>query len=549
MRTMTTQTNDDRETIQAYDTTLRDGTQGEGISFSADDKLAVAQRLDQLGFHYIEGGWPGSNPKDEEFFQRAGELKLQHARLVAFGSTCHPRNTVETDPNLGKLIETGTPTVTIFGKSWTLHVERALGITLEENLKLIHASVAYLKAQGREVIYDAEHFFDGYAADPAYALQTLAAAHEAGADVIVLCDTNGGSLPEFVSEATKAARQAVPVRLGIHTHNDCDLAIANAVASVLAGATHVQGTINGYGERCGNANLCSLLPVLELKLKRRVLGPERLGQLRSAARFVSDLANLPLRGDLPFVGDSAFAHKAGVHVSAVLKENATYEHMDPSLVGNRRRVLVSELSGKGNLQYRLKEIGMEGRLDGSETRELVKVVKELEAMGYDLEGADGTLELLAHQAAGLPTDFFRLEEFLVSTEKRFGGPPVSHAFLKLLISGRSCASEADNSGPVHALDDCLRQSLSTFFPGIGAVELSDYKVRVLGAVRGTASRVRVLAEFTDGERAWTTVGVSENILEASWQALADAYRLWLSRESQRQPHLGRQAAEDYCWGV
>jgi 2-isopropylmalate synthase len=534
--------------IQAYDTTLRDGTQGEGVSFSVEDKLAIAQRLDQLGIHYIEGGWPGSNPKDEEFFRRAGQLRLKHGKITAFGSTCHPRNRVEEDPNLTKLIEAGTEVVTIFGKSWTLHVERALGISKQENLDLIRASVGYLKSRGREVIYDAEHFFDGYAADRDYALATVEAAAAAGADIVVLCDTNGGSLPEFVGEATRAVGSRISTRLGIHTHNDCDLAVANSVAAIEAGATHVQGTINGYGERCGNANLCSILPVLELKLKRHVIGAERLQQLRSASRFIADLAHLPLRADLPFVGRSAFAHKGGVHVSAVLKENTTYEHIEPELVGNHRRVLVSELSGKSNLEYRLREIGME-HLDSAHHRELVKTVKELEAMGYDLENADGTLELLAHQASGVPSEFFRLEEFRVITEKRFNGPPSSQAVLKLSIGGRTYSSVADNSGPVHAMDDCLRHSLAAFYPAIRAVQLIDYKVRVLGAARGTASRVQVVVESTDGDRSWSTVGVSENILEASWQALADSYRLWLVRESLRHPQAMRQAAEDYCWGV
>ncbi len=535
--------------VEAYDTTLRDGTQGEGVSFSADDKLMVARRLDDLGIHYIEGGWPGSNPKDEEFFRRSGELHLKHARLVAFGSTRHPKNAIEEDPNVRALLQAGTATVTIFGKSWPLHVERALGITLEENRKIISETVAYLKAHGKEVIYDAEHFFDGYAADSAYALSTLEAAQEAGADVVVLCDTNGGSLPEFIMAATTEARRRVRVRLGIHTHNDCELGVANSVAAVLAGATHVQGTINGYGERCGNANLCSLIPVLELKLKKAVLGPERLRKLPGAARFVAELANLPLREDMPFVGRSAFAHKAGVHVSAVMKETSTYEHMDPELVGNYRRILVSELSGKGNLQYRLKELGFEGKLDGGSTRDLVRQVKELESMGYDLEAADGTLELLARQAQGVPTEFFRLGEFRVTTEKKMGAPPVSHAYLRLEAGGRTYNSVAQNSGPVHALDDCLRQSLSALFPGVKTVHLIDYKVRVLGAARGTASKVRVLAEFSDGENTWVTVGVSENIIEASWQALADAYQLWLVREADKHPQAKTATAEDYAWGV
>jgi 2-isopropylmalate synthase len=535
--------------VEIYDTTLRDGTQGEGISFSADDKLMVARRLDELGVHYIEGGWPGSNPKDAEFFARSGELKLTHARLVAFGATRHPKNPVESDPNVQALLEAGTPTVTVFGKSWLLHVERALRITRQHNLRIIAETVAYLKARGKEVIYDAEHFFDGYAADPEYALATLEAAQGAGADAIVLCDTNGGSLPSFISEATAAARKQVRVRLGIHTHNDCDLGVANSIAAVLAGATHVQGTINGYGERCGNANLCSLIPVLEVKLKKRALGPERLRLLPHVARYVAELANLPLREEMPFVGRSAFAHKAGVHVSALMKDSSTYEHMDPALVGNRRRVLVSELSGKGNLLYRLKDLGLDDKLDVSGARDLVRQVKELESMGYDLEAAEGTLELLARQANGAPSDFFRLSEFRVMIEKRLGAPPTSHAFLSIEAGGRIYHSVAEHTGPVHALDDCLCQSLSALFPGIKAVHLIDYKVRVLGAAEGTASRVRVLAESSDGADTFVTVGVSENIIEASWQALADAYQLWLVRQADKQPQIKSGHTQDHAWGV
>ena len=535
--------------VEAYDTTLRDGTQGEGVSFSADDKLMIARRLDELGIHYIEGGWPGSNPKDEEFFRRSGELNLQQARLVAFGSTRHPKNAIEDDPNVSSLLKAATPTVTVFGKSWRLHVERALGITLEENLKLISETVSYLKAHGKEVIYDAEHFFDGYAADAAYALTTLEVAQEAGADVVVLCDTNGGSLPEFVAAATAEAGRRVRVRLGIHTHNDCDLGAANTLAAVLTGASHVQGTINGYGERCGNANLCSLIPVLELKLKKRVIGAERLRKLPAVARYVAELANLPLRGDMPFVGRSAFAHKGGIHVSAVMKDTATYEHIGPELVGNHRRVLVSELSGRGNLEYRLSELGFEGKLDGGSTRDLVRQVKQLESMGYDLEAAEGSLELLARQAQSAPTEFFRLGEFRLSIDTKVGAPPVSRAFLRLQAGGHTYTCTAEHTGPVHALDDCLRQSLSELYPQVKAVHLIDYKVRVLGAARGTASRVRVLVESSDGEDTWVTAGVSENIIEASWQALADAYQLWLVREAEKHPEMKTAAAEDYALGV
>lgn len=537
------------EHIEAYDTTLRDGTQGEGVTFSADEKLMIARRLDELGVDYIEGGWPGSNPKDAEFFARAGELCLKHARLVAFGSTRHPRNAVQDDPNVKALLAAGTPVVTIFGKSWPLHVQRALGITLEQNLLLIAETIAYLKVHGKEVIYDAEHFFDGYAAAPAYALSTLEAAQAAGADAVVLCDTNGGSMPEFVAKATAKVRKRLGVRLGIHTHNDCDLAVANSLAAVRAGATQVQGTINGYGERCGNANLCSLIPVLELKMKKRVLGAAGLQKLPAAAIYVAELANKTLRDEMPFVGRSAFAHKAGIHVSAVMKEASTYEHMDPALVGNHRRVLVSELSGRGNLEYRLKELGLGAALNAGGAQGLVRQVKEMESMGYDLEAAEGTLELLVREAQAPRAEFFRLHVFRVTSEKRIGSPPVSRAELTMEAGGRAFTSFAENSGPVHALDDCLRQSLSTLYPDVKRVHLLDYKVRVLGTSRGTASRVRVLVESSDGENTWVTVGVSENVIEASWQALADAYQLWLLREAEKHPQVRAIPAQDYAWGV
>ncbi len=405
--------------ISTFDTTLRDGTQGEAVSFSVDDKLIIAQKLDELGIDYIEGGWPGSNPKDKEFFARAGELQLKHARLTAFGSTRFAKNPVEEDRNVRALVEAGTPVVSIFGKTWDLHVKRALGITEEENLELISDTVRYLKAHGKEVVYDAEHFFDGYTANPAYALQTLEAAHKAGADVLCLCDTNGGTITGRLVEIVAEVRKRFDGVIGIHTHNDSDVAVANTIAAVEAGATHVQGCMNGYGERCGNANLASVIANLELKLGHNTIGPDKLASLTSVCRFIAELANLPLRNDQAFVGKSAFAHKGGVHVSAVLKDSATYEHIRPEAVGNRQRVLVSDLSGRGNIMYKLKQHGLEDRLDEEARRELLERIKQMEYEGYELEAAEGTFELLVREALHPGMHFFDVDSYEVAT--RAGG--------------------------------------------------------------------------------------------------------------------------------
>ena len=394
--------------IQTFDTTLRDGTQGELISFSVDDKLLVAQKLDELGIDYIEGGWPGSNPKDKEFFARAPELNLKRAKLTAFGSTRFAKNPVEEDRNVLALVEAGTPVVSIFGKTWDLHVRRALAITEEQNLALISETVRYLKDHGKEVVYDAEHFFDGYRASADYALRTLEAAHAAGADVLCLCDTNGGTLTSRLAEIVGEVRKRFGGVIGIHTHNDSDLAVANALAAVEAGATHVQGCMNGYGERCGNANLASVIANLELKAGQETIGKEKLASLASVCRFISELANLPLRGDQPFVGKSAFAHKGGVHVSAVLKDSATYEHIQPETVGNRQRVLVSDLSGRGNILFKLKQHGLAGRLDENARRELLERIKQMEYEGYELEAAEGTFELLVREALNPGVHFFEV---------------------------------------------------------------------------------------------------------------------------------------------
>ncbi len=534
--------------IYILDTTLRDGTQGEAVSFSVEDKLMIAQKLDELGIDYIEGGWPGSNPRDKEFFARARELRLRHARLTAFGSTRFARNPVDRDPNVRALLEAGTPTVSIFGKSWDLHTQRALGVTEEENLRMISETVRYLKEHGREVIYDAEHFFDGYNSNPSFALRTLEAAKEAGADVLCLCDTNGGTLTGRVAEIFAEVRKRFDGTLGIHTHNDSDVAVANALAAVELGATHVQGTINGYGERCGNSNLCSILANLELKMGHTTIGRERLANLTSVARYVAELANLPLRNDQPYVGRSAFAHKGGVHVSAVLKDPATYEHVPPEAVGNRQRVLLSDLSGRGNILYKLKQHGIADRLDERARKELLERIKHLEYLGYELEAAEGTFELLVREALHPGLHFFDVINVEVTTRLLGGKTSRTTAAVTIKTQDGIHSATASGHGPVHALDVCLRQCLSPLYPSLAEVRLTDYKVRVLEPKKGTAARVRVLIEWSDHRRSWATVGVSDNVIEASWQALVDALRLELMRLMEEDETI-EKAVEDYCWGV
>jgi 2-isopropylmalate synthase len=534
--------------IFTFDTTLRDGTQGEAVSFSVDDKLVIAQKLDELGIDYIEGGWPGSNPKDKEFFERAGELKLQHAKLTAFGATRFAKNRVEDDRNVQALLAAETPVVSIFGKSWELHTQRALGITEEQNLQLISETVRFLKDHGKEVVYDAEHFFDGYLSNPAFALKTLEAAQKAGADVLVLCDTNGGTLPGRLTEIVAEVRKRFDGVLGIHTHNDSDVAVANAVGAVEQGCTHVQGCMNGYGERCGNANLASIIANLELKLGHTTIGPEKLQSLTTVARFIAELANLPMRRDQPFVGQSAFAHKGGIHVSAVLKDSSTYEHVSPEAVGNRQRVLVSDLSGRGNVLYKLKQHGLSDRLSEDARRELLDRIKEMEYLGYELEAAEGTFELLVREALYPGLHFFDVEGYEVTTKSTGTVGSRSTATVNLRAQDGVHSATASGQGPVHALDLCLRKCLSALYPRISDVRLTDYKVRVLEPKKGTAARVRVLVEWSDHRKSWSTVGVSDNVIEASWSALVDAIRLELMRLTEQDESVER-AVEDYCWGV
>jgi 2-isopropylmalate synthase len=534
--------------IFTFDTTLRDGTQGESVSFSVDDKLLIARKLDEIGIDYIEGGWPGSNPKDRDFFARAGELNLQHAKLTAFGSTRFAKNPVEEDRNVLALLEAKTPVVSIFGKTWDLHVKRALGITEEENLCLISDTVKFLKDHGREVVYDAEHFFDGYTANPDYALQTLEAAKKAGADVLCLCDTNGGTITGRLTELVSEVRKRFDGIIGIHTHNDSDCAVANSIAAIEAGATHVQGCMNGYGERCGNANLASVIANLELKLGHTTLGSERLASLASACRFIAELANLPLRNDQPFVGKSAFAHKGGVHVAAVLKDSHTYEHISPELVGNRQRVLVSDLSGRGNILYKLKQHGLADRLTEESRRELLERIKQMEYEGYELEAAEGTFELLVREALHPGMHFFDVDSYEVATRAGGVGPSRTTATVNLRAHDAVHSATATGHGPFNALHLCLRKCLSPLYPQITDVRLTDYKVRVLDSYKGTAANVRVLIEWSDHRKSWSTVGVSENVIEASWKALVDAIRLELMRLTEQDSSV-EKAVEDYCWGV
>jgi 2-isopropylmalate synthase len=535
--------------IHTFDTTLRDGTQGESVSYSVDDKLSIMHRLDELGIDYIEGGWPGSNPKDKDFFARAKDYKLKHAKLTAFGSTRFARNSVESDPNVAELIAANTPVVAIFGKSWDLHTTRALGITEEENLKLIGETVAFLKKHGREVVYDAEHFFDGFQSNPDFALRTLEAAKKAGADVLVLCDTNGGTLTGRLSEIVQVVRERFDGTVGIHCHNDSDVAVANTLAAVEHGATHVQGCMNGYGERCGNANLASVIANLELKLGHTTIGTDNLPLLTSACRYIAELANLPLRNEQPYVGQSAFAHKGGVHVSAILKDSATYEHVRPERVGNRQRVLLSDLSGRGNVSYKLNQHGLGDRLSDAARRELLDRIKHMEYQGYELEAAEGTFELMVREALHPGLQLFELVGFDVTTSMSSNSKdPVTTATVTLKAQDGIHSATATGHGPVNALDVCLRQCLASLYPAIQNVRLTDYKVRVLDSKKGTAAKVRVLIEWSDHQRSWATVGVSENVIEASWHALVDAIRLELMRLTETDKALD-QLIEDYSWGV
>ncbi|HEV7926455.1 MAG TPA: citramalate synthase [Verrucomicrobiae bacterium] len=515
--------------VEIYDTTLRDGSQGEGINFSVLDKLRIAEKLDSFGVHYIEGGWPGSNPKDVEFFKEAKHKKLKRAKLAAFGSTRRKDVAVADDDQVRLLLDAETPVVTIFGKTWLLHVKKVLRTTPDENLAMIADTVRFLKANGKFVVYDAEHAFDGFKDNGEYALATWQAAEKAGADVIALCDTNGGTLPTEIAHITGVARAQLKVRLGIHTHDDAGLGVANALAALEAGASHAQGTVNGYGERTGNCNLTSLIPNVVFKLGKSCLPPSALPQLKDLSQFVDEIANLRHNPRQPWVGSAAFSHKGGTHVNAVQKIVRSYEHIDPASVGNTRNVLISDLAGRSNIVMKARELGIQLSNDAPELREILARVKALEHQGYEFEAAGGSLavlirKVLRHQA--LP-----LEVLAYHVSMRYEGKSsVCEATVKVQINGKSAHTVAEGQGPVNALDSALRGALATVYPQVKAITLTDYKVRILDSSTGTAAKTRVLIQSSDGREEWGTVGVSDNIIEASLQALVDSMEYQLVKK-------------------
>ncbi|HLF25096.1 MAG TPA: citramalate synthase [Anaerolineae bacterium] len=513
--------------IQIYDTTLRDGTQREGISLSCDDKLRIARKLDELGVAFIEGGWPGSNPKDAEFFERARALNLKHALITAFGSTCRAGSRPEDDANIRALLDARTAVCTVVGKTSTLHVTEVLQTTLDENLRIIEVSLAYLRGQGRRVIYDAEHFFDGYKADPDYAIQTLRAAIRGGAETSVLCDTNGGAMPWEISAIVRVVKTALDHPIGIHTHNDGECAVANTLAAIREGCIQVQGTINGYGERCGNANLCSIIPDLELKLGLPCLPEGCLAKLYDAAHFITEVANLAPDEHLAYVGKSAFAHKGGIHVAAMRRNQHSYQHIDPERVGNRMRVVVSELSGRGNLLSKAEELGLDVNAGGGVV-EVLNDIKALEARGFSFEAAEASVALMMKRQQPGHKPPFELIDFTVTVEHRRGRGVFAEATVKVRVDGEVIHTAAEGNGPVNALDAALRKALTPAYPKLAHFQLADYKVRILDGDNGTAATTRVLIDTQNGAQRWSTVGASANIVEASWQALADSVEYGLT---------------------
>jgi len=507
--------------IFIFDTTLRDGTQGEGISLSADDKLKIAQKLDSLGVNYIEGGNPGSNGKDIEFFQRVKSLKL-NAKLTAFGSTRRKNSIAEHDASLLRIIESGVPAATLVGKAWDFHVHIALQTTLEENLAMIQDSFAFLKRNSMEAMYDAEHFFDGYKNNPEYAIAALKSAQAGGADWLVLCDTNGGTLPNEIAEIVSRVKDELDVPIGIHTHNDCELAVANTLAAVGAGATQVQGTINGYGERCGNANLCSIIPNLQLKMNYDCLPDNKITTLTNTARYISEIANVHMPVGQAYVGNAAFAHKGGIHVSAIMKDSKTYEHIQPELVGNKQRVLVSELAGQSNIISKASALGLNVNTNNEKTKEIMDHIKELEHEGYQFEAADASLELLLRKAFGDWEPAFHVDSFKIHSENK-NDVMISEAIVKITVDGKQIYTVAEGNGPVNALDTALRKALVQHYPDIEHVHLTDYKVRVIDEKDATAAKVRVLIESTGKLNSWNTVGLSGNVIDASWAAIVDSF--------------------------
>ncbi len=522
--------------VELYDTTLRDGAQSEGVSFSLGDKIHIVEKLDELGVHYIEGGWPGSNPKDAAFFRRVQKVTLQNAKIVVFGSTRRVDLKAEKDNNVVMLVDSGASAATIVAKASDLQVMHVLNTTREENLDMIEDTIRYLKSQGMTVFLDAEHYFDGYKSDPEYSLQCIKTAADAGADCIVLCETNGGALPHEVENAVKAAKKVTDVPLGIHTHNDAGLAVANTLIAVRAGVTHVQGTINGYGERTGNANLCSIIPSLKLKMDIDCISDEQLTKLTEVSHYVSELANLTPAPYSPYVGASAFSHKAGYHMDGMVKWPEAYQHIDPARVGNKQRTVVSELSGKLNISQIAGKMGIKLAPRAPETRELLQKVKQLESQGFQYENAEASFEMLVRRANPDYTPPFKLVDYMVIVETKRRQPTktktedvLSEAMIKVKIGDELFHTAAEGNGPVNAIDDALRKALLQHYPSLSAVKLVDYKVRILDESTGTESTVRVLIESSDGNEEWTTVGCSTNIIEASWMALADSLEYWLTR--------------------
>lgn len=519
--------------ITLYDTTLRDGTQREGLSVSVEDKLRIAAKLDLLGVRYVEGGYPGSNPKDIEFFERMGELKLEQATITAFGSTCRKDTPAEDDPGLDALVATGCKALCIFGKAWDVHVTETLRATLEENVRMVHDSVAYLKTQVAEVFFDAEHFFDGYIANRAYALRVVHAAEEAGADCIVLCDTNGGTLPHEVARILAEVTEVISAPIGIHAHNDSGCAVANSLVAVDAGCVQVQGTMNGYGERAGNADLTSIIPAIVLKMGEEAISTDQLRLLTEVSHFVAETCNISPNPFQPYVGTSAFAHKGGVHASAVARLPEAYEHIDPSRVGNAAKVVVSELAGRASLMMKASELGIDLSADQEQVAAALDAIKELEYRGYSFEAADGSLALMLRKRLGTYEPAFRLESFRVIAEKREDGRVATEATIKVHVAGHRYIATAEGNGPVNALDKALRIAIGRFYPRLASLSLEDYKVRVLDEKKGTGAVTRVLIESTDGETSWGTVGVSENIIEASWEALVDSVDYGLAQGDEK----------------
>lgn len=521
--------------IDFYDTTLRDGAQSEDITFSLNDKLLITQKLDEFGMDYIEGGWPGSNPKDLQYFSEVKKIRLNHSKIVAFSSTMKADSNPESDEIMAALLDADTEVATIVGKSWDMHVRDALRVSLDTNLKMIGRTISYLKGRGKTVFFDAEHFFDGYKRNKIYAMKVLKSASQAGADGLVLCDTNGGAMPFDVFRIVSEVRESVGGLLGIHTHNDTEMAVANSIMAVKAGCTQVQGTANGYGERCGNANLCSIIPNLIVKMGYEGLEGGNLSKLRELSLYIDEVANLIPDKHRPFVGDSAFAHKGGIHVSAIRKNAETYEHMKPHLIGNRQRVLVSDLSGESTLLHKAEEFGLEMERGRKVVKEVLKKVKDLEHLGYQFEGAEGSLELMMKRALGIHRMYFDLIGFRVTVEKKEKNEAVSEASIMVKVGDRIEHTASLGNGPVNALDNALRKALYKFYPVLRDMSLVDYKVRVLSTHDGTSSVIRVLIESSDGRKNWSTLGVSQNIMEASWQALVDSvdYKLLIEEEEEK----------------